>query len=72
MELTGKMRGMEKEMPEEDVIPLLQASLLNSNGLLIINALESTDNLTVKCILNKIFEEQTRVNECKQTNSAFC
>lgn len=71
MELTGKMRGMEKEMPE-DVIPLLLASLLNSNGLLIINALESTDNLTVKCILNKIFEEQTRVNECKQTNSAFC
>lgn len=55
---------LEEEMPEEEIIPLILASLTSSYCLLM-KAAESRENLAVKFILNKQYKEP---NEWKQTN----
>lgn len=56
-------------MPEDDVVLLNPASFSDYYGPLI-NAIESRENLTMNYVLNKIFEENSRMNECRQTKQS--
>lgn len=61
-------------MEEEDIVPLILASLSDSYVPLI-NAVETRQNLTLNYISNKRFDEGNRMEECKEkqnsTHSVF-
>lgn len=59
-EMTEKCRGVGEEVPEEDVVPQILLSFPDTYGPPI-NASESRQ------FNGELFEEQARMNECKQT-----